>query len=52
MRDYYRCNGIQTHLAVALREEAPVLTIIVEGARWADDDDLVFLEPLRDPNVI
>ena len=29
-----------------------MLTIIVEGARWADDDDLVFMEPLRDPNVI
>lgn len=40
------------HLAVAIREGAPVLTIIVEGAGLADDDDLVFMEPLRDPNVI
>ena len=52
MRDHYRGNGIQAHLAVAIREGAPVLTIIVEGAGWADDDGLVFTEPLRDPNVI
>jgi endoglucanase len=52
MRDHYRWNGIQAHLAVAIREGAPQHTIIVEGARWADDDDLVFMEPLRDPNVI
>jgi endoglucanase len=52
MRDHYRWNGIQAHLAVAIREGAPQQTIIVEGARWADDDDLLFMEPLRDPNVI
>jgi endoglucanase len=52
MKDHYRWNGIQAHLAVAIREGAPRQTIIVEGARWADDDDLLFMEPLRDPNVI
>jgi hypothetical protein len=26
--------------------------MIAAGARWSDDDDLVFVEPLRDPNVI
>jgi endoglucanase len=52
MKDHYRWNGIQGHLAVAIREGAPQHTIIVEGARWADDDDLLFMEPLRDPNVI
>jgi hypothetical protein len=52
MRDHYRWNGIQARLAVAIREGAPQQTIIVEGARWADDDDLMFIEPLRDANVI
>ena len=52
LRDRYRWNGIQAHLATAIREGAPQHTIIVEGARWADDDDLLFLEPLRDGNVI
>jgi hypothetical protein len=28
------------------------LTIIAAGARWSDDDELVFQEPLRDANVI
>ena len=52
LRDRYRWAGIQAHVAVAIREGAPGHTIIVEGARWADDDDLVFMEPLRDGNVI
>jgi endoglucanase len=52
MRDYYRWNAIQAHLAVVIREAAPRHTIIVEGARWSDDDDLLFLDPLRDTNVI
>jgi endoglucanase len=52
LRDRYRWNGIQAHLAAAIREGAPRHTIIVEGARWADDDDLLFLEPLRDRNAI
>ncbi|MGA2302007.1 MAG: cellulase family glycosylhydrolase [Candidatus Acidiferrum sp.] len=52
MRDRYRWAGIQAHVAAAIREGAPGHTIIVEGARWADDDDLVFMEPLRDSNVI
>ncbi len=33
-------------------EGAPAHTIIAAGARWSDDDDLVFQEPLHDPNVI
>jgi endoglucanase len=52
LRDRYRWSGIQAHLAMAIREGAPQHTIIVEGARWADDDDLLFLQPLRDGNVI
>ena len=52
IRDRYRWLGVQTKLAAAIREGAPAHTIIAAGARWSDDDDLVFEEPLHDPNVI
>jgi endoglucanase len=52
IRDRYRWYGIQAHLVAAIRESAPNHTIIVEGARWADDDDLIFMDPLRDSNII
>jgi endoglucanase len=52
MSDRYRWYGVQAKLAVAIREGAPQHTMIAAGARWSDDDDLVFIEPLRDPNVI
>ena len=51
-RDRYRWYGVEAKLAAAIREGAPRHTIIATGAHWSDDDDLVFLEPLRDPNVI
>jgi endoglucanase len=51
-RDRYRWYGVEAKLALAIREGAPQHTIIATGAHWSDDDDLVFLEPLRDPNVI
>jgi endoglucanase len=51
-RDRYRWYGVEAKLAAAIREGAPLHTIIATGAHWSDDDDLVFLEPLRDPNVI
>jgi aryl-phospho-beta-D-glucosidase BglC (GH1 family) len=50
--DRYRWYGVQARLAAAIRERAPQHTIIAAGARWSNDDELVFLEPLRDPNVI
>ncbi len=50
--DRYRWLGVQMKLAAAIRQGAPALTIIAAGARWSDDDELVFQEPLRDPNVI
>jgi endoglucanase len=50
--DPYRWLGVQTKLAAAIRQGAPSHTIIAAGARWSDDDDLVFGEPLHDPNVI
>jgi endoglucanase len=52
MLDRYRWLGVQAKLAAAIREGAPQHTMIATGARWSDDDDLVFLEPLRDSNVI
>ena len=51
-RDRYRWYGIQARLVVAIREGAPRHTIIAAGARWSADDELLFMEPLGDPNVI
>jgi endoglucanase len=50
--DRYRWYGIQAKLATAIREGAPQHTIIAAGAQWSADDQLLFLEPLRDVNVI
>ena len=46
--DRYRWLGVQAKLAAAIREGAPAHTIIAAGARWSDDDELVFQEPLHD----
>jgi endoglucanase len=50
--DRYRWYGVQAKLAASIREGAPLHTIIAAGARWSDDDELVFLETLRDSNVV
>jgi endoglucanase len=52
MSDPYRWSGIQTKMVAAIREGAPLHTIIATGAKWSNDDELVFLDPLRDPNII
>ncbi len=52
MQDGYRWYGVETRLAAAIRQAAPAHTILAPGARWDDDDDMIFLEPVRDPNVI
>ena len=52
MADRYRWYGVQVKLAAAIREGAPQHTMIAAGARWSADDELVFIEPLRDSNVI
>jgi aryl-phospho-beta-D-glucosidase BglC (GH1 family) len=52
LQDRYRWAGIQAKLAAAIREGAPRHTIIASGARWSGDDELLFLEPLRDANAI
>ena len=50
--DRYRWMGVQAKLAAAIRDGSPTLTIIAAGARWSNDDELVFQEPLHDSNVI
>src|SRR3954468_12847031 len=52
MRDPYRWYGIESKLAAAIRQGAPAHTILAAGANWDNDDDMIFLEPLRDPNVV
>jgi len=51
-KDRYRWMGVQAQLARAIREGAPNHTIIAAGAHWSSSNDLLFLEPLHDPNVI
>ncbi len=51
-RDRYRWEGVQSRLAAAIREGAPAHTIIVAGANWSADNELLFIEPLHDPNTI
>jgi endoglucanase len=50
--DRYRWYGVQAKLATAIRQGAPQNTIIAAGANWSADDELLFLEPLTDANVI
>jgi len=52
MRDPYRWYGVEATLAAAIRQGAPANTIIAAGAKWDDNDDMISLQPLRDPNVI
>ena len=51
-RDRYRWMGVQAGLARAIREGAPIHTIIAAGANWSAPSELLFLEPLHDPNII
>ena len=50
--DRYRWQGVQAKLAVAIREGAPLHTIIVAGAFWSSESELLFFDPLRDSNII
>ncbi len=50
--DRYRWQGVQSKLAVAIREGAPQHTIIVAGAYWSSESELLFFDPLRDSNII
>jgi aryl-phospho-beta-D-glucosidase BglC (GH1 family) len=51
-KDRYRWMGVQARLARAIREGAPQHTIIAAGANWSSSNELLFLEPLHDSNVI
>jgi endoglucanase len=50
--DRYRWQGVQAKLAVSIREGAPKHTIIAAGAYWSSESELLFFDPLRDPNII
>jgi aryl-phospho-beta-D-glucosidase BglC (GH1 family) len=52
MLDPYRWYGVESKVAGAIRQMAPENTILAAGASWDNDNDLLFLEPIRDPNVI
>jgi aryl-phospho-beta-D-glucosidase BglC (GH1 family) len=52
MSDRYRWYGVEAKLAAAIRQGAPQNTIIATGAKWSADDELLFLEPITDTNVI
>ncbi len=52
LHDAYRWQGVAARIVKAIRQSAPQNTILVPGASWDNNDDMVFLEPLRDPNVI
>lgn len=52
MSDRYRWFGIEAKVVAAIRAGAPQNTIIAAGARWSGVDELVFMDTLRDPNVI
>jgi endoglucanase len=51
-QERYRWIGIQAKVVASIRQGAPQHTIITAGARWSNNDELSFLEPVRDPNVI
>ena len=50
--DAYRWDGLQAATIAAIRGQAPNHTIIATAARWAGLDDILRVEPVRDPNVI
>jgi endoglucanase len=50
--DRFRWQGVQAKLAVAIREGALRHTIIAAGAYWSSESELLFFDPLRDPNII
>ncbi len=50
--DPYRWQGIEAHVAAAIREVAPRNTIIAAGPNYSDIVDLLAMQPLADGNVI
>ena len=52
VEDPYRWMGIQAKVASAIREGAPLHTIVATGPRWSSIEELLRIEPLADRNVI
>jgi hypothetical protein len=52
VEDGYRWMGIQARVIAAMRAGAPRHTIIATGHRWSGINELLFLEPVADPNVV
>jgi endoglucanase len=52
VEDSYRWIGVQAKAAAAIREAAPLHTIIATGPKWSSVDQLLLMEPLADRNVI
>lgn len=52
VEDAYRWYGIQGKLIASIRMGAPNHTIIAGGHRWSGLNEMLFLEPYSDANVI
>ncbi|HEY5991744.1 MAG TPA: glycoside hydrolase family 5 protein, partial [Candidatus Udaeobacter sp.] len=52
VEDGYRWYGLQARLIAAIRAGAPQHTIIAGGHRWSGLQELLFLQPYSDPNII
>src|ERR1051325_3133439 len=52
VEDGYRWMGIQARVIAAMRAGAPRHTIIATGHRWSGLNELLFLEPVADANVV
>src|ERR1044071_8961576 len=52
VEDPYRWMGIQAKVASAIREGAPLHTIVATGPRWSSIEELLRIAPLADRNVI
>jgi len=50
--DRYRWSGVQAKLLAGIRQGAPQHTVIVSGHRWANIEELLRLDPVRETNVI
>jgi endoglucanase len=52
VEDAYRWYGIQGKLIASIRAGAPNHTIIASGHRWSGLNEMLFLEPYSDPNIV
>ncbi len=52
VEDGYRWYGIQAALIAAIRQGAPQHTIIASGHRWSSLNELLWLQPYADGNIV